>query len=260
MKRFFFFVGITLVAFGLTACTVKFSDKSEKSKKKVEKMSKMRLDNLKPFEEIEVMGAFDVFYTQGTTTAVNVEAAESIKEKLDIKSDGKTLSIKMENDLLSMFKNSRYGDVKVYITSPDLTKISVAGSSDFDVRGKLDTDELKSAVAGSGEIHIPDLICNRLKVEVAGSGEVDVKKVTCDRIKAEIAGSGDIDLEHVVANEANLSIAGSGDIDMEFINGGLVDVSIAGSGDVELKGAIKSLKKSVAGSGNITTKNLRIIK
>ncbi|MDY5036440.1 MAG: DUF2807 domain-containing protein, partial [Prevotella sp.] len=73
-----------------------------------------------------------------------------------------------------------------------------------------------------------------------------------------VAGSGKIEAEEVNVDMTNIQIAGSGDIDVDMNDCGSAIVNIAGSGDVKLKGTVNELNKSVAGSGNINTKDLVI--
>lgn len=213
-------------AFLLCACAVNVRT----SRKKHQPLT-TKTPVVKPFERIEVAGSFDVFYQQADSTSVRIEAPAEALKKMEVYSDGRTLHIGVERDLTDFSFASFDEDIKVYVTSPDLISAEMAGSGDFKGQGRLDTDNLKLGIAGSGEISFDDVICNALKVD--------------------IAGSGDVNLDNVATATAKFSIAGSGDIKAHFSQCEQVKTDIAGSGDVKLSGHVKSHQESIAGSGEV---------
>ena len=214
---------ITFIAL-LTLCSCAI----ERDNKRTGKETTMAV-NVKDFTELEIAGSFNVYFTQGNTTSVKVKGYEKYLKNVKITSDGKTLSIGIHKSWknLSYF----YDDIEVYVTSPNIRGISIAGSGEFTYNNKIDTD--------------------RMFISVAGSGEVDIKDIICDKIQGEIAGSGDINIKRITTANAELSVAGSGDIDIENAVIDNVACEIAGSGDIELKGNIKHHTQEVAGSGSV---------
>lgn len=214
---------ITFVAL-LTLCSCAI----EKGSKQKGKETTMAV-NVKDFTELEIAGSFNVYFTQGNTTSVKVKGYEKYLKNVKITSDGKILSIGIHKSWknLSYF----YDDIEVYVTSPNIRGISIAGSGEFTSNNKIDTD--------------------RMFISVAGSGEVDIKDIICDKIQGEIAGSGDINIKRITTQKASLSIAGSGDIEFDNALIDSVSCEIAGSGDIKLKGNIKYYEKEIAGSGTV---------
>ena len=198
---------------------------SDKGKRVTETVS------VKPFEKISVAGSFDVHYVQGETTSVKVEGPVKYLQQTVVANDGKTLRIKTKRGVWRSME-----DVNVYVTSPDLTQVSMAGSGEFDAEGMVDTDNLT--------------------LELAGSGEIDFKQLVCDNLNIQVAGSGDVDVESVDVNKADMQIAGSGDIEVHFVRADFVSAQVAGSGDIRLSGKAKQVEKKVAGSGSVDTSRL----
>lgn len=184
------------------------------------------------FQNVCIAGSYSVYFVQGETTSVKLRGREKDISLTDVRSNGGTLHIgaKKNNDW-KLFSQNNAGDVDVYVTSPNLRDIEIKGSGDLIADGKIDTDEMKIRIAGSGNTKIKELICNNISVKIAGSGDVEINKIT--------------------TAEASLSIAGSGDIEMDNANIGHVESSIAGSGTIELKGNIKSHHEKIAGSGSV---------
>ena len=168
---------------------------------------------------------------------MKVKGYEKYLKNVKITSDGKTLSIGIHKSWknLSYF----YDDIEVYVTSPNIRGISIAGSGEFTSNNKIDTDRMFISVAGSGEVDIKDIICDKIQGEIAGSGEIDIKRITTQNAELSIAGSGDIDIENAKANNMSESLLDN------------VACEIAGSGDIELKGNIKHHTQEVAGSGSV---------
>ena len=214
---------ITFIAL-LTLCSCAI----ERDNKRTGKETTMAV-NVKDFTELEIAGSFNVYFTQGNTTSVKVKGYEKYLKNVKITSDGKTLSIGIHKSWknLSYF----YDDIEVYVTSPNIRGISIAGSGEFTSNNKIDTDRMFISVAGSGEVDIKDIICDKIQGEIAGSGEIDIKRITTQNAELSIAGSGDIDIENAVIDN--------------------VACEIAGSGDIELKGNIKHHTQEVAGSGSV---------
>lgn len=191
------------------------------------------------FTKIEIRGGVDVEFrqTNGGKPVVTVVGRKQDVGRVSISSDGRTLVVTDKPQQGWQFFNDD-DDLKVYISAPDLTDVAVIGSGDFDVAGKLDTDNLM--------------------VAVKGSGDVDMKNVICDNAMVLVYGSGDIDIDNLVAQrKADVSVKGSGDVEIGFTRTGLVRCSVYGSGDVKLKGYVKDFRHEIKGSGEIDASKLK---
>ena len=191
------------------------------------------------FTKIELRGGVDVVFrqTNGGKPVVTVVGRKQDVGHVRISSDGRTLVVTDKLQQGWQFFNDD-DDLKVYVSAPDLTGVSVIGSGDFDVAGKLDTDNLM--------------------VAVKGSGDVDMKNVICDNVIVKVYGSGDVDIDNLVAQcKADVSVQGSGDVEIGFTRTGLVRCSVYGSGDVKLKGHVKDFRHEIKGSGEIDASNLK---
>lgn len=195
--------------------------------------------NVKPFEQIVIAGSYHVYYTQDEKISVRVEGRLGDLKRMVVTSDGTTLKIKtksLRKDLKSILGKSMK-EVNVYVSSPDLVQVSLAGSGEFEANGNVDTD--------------------KLDLKLAGSGDIDFHQVVCDDIEVELAGSGEVDVKSIDVNNARISIAGSGDVDMNFVRADYVEAHVAGSGDIKLSGKAKKVEHKVAGSGDVDIKNLQ---
>ncbi len=223
-----------VIVTGLSSCI--YSGKIPNKREKTGKMTEKTV-SVKPFERIEVGSSFHVYYRQGDSLTINIYAPEKLISRISVRSERGTLYLSDNRTLKDWSWNMSDYDVKIYDTSPDLTKVSIVGSGEFEATHHIDTDVLTLNVAGSGNITLNDVICDKAVAGIAGSGEISINKI--------------------VAAESELSISGSGDMDIRFENSGEVQASVVGSGDMELKGKIRCIQsRCMSGSGKINTEEL----
>jgi hypothetical protein len=104
------------------------------------------------------------------------------------------------------------------------------------------------SIAGSGDIHAPQLHGGAVKISVSGSGDVVVDGGKVDDVGVSLAGSGDIRIGKLEAQRVKVSISGSGDVTVWARQS--LAVSVAGSGDVRFYGD-PAVEKRVMGSGEV---------
>lgn len=176
------------------------------------------------FSRIDLRGSSDVEIRQGEETAVLVEADDNLLDLIATDVRGGALVISSRRPY-----SSRLG-VRVHVTTPELSAVSIAGSGDITIDG-LTSPALQITVQGSGD--------------VAATGEVD-------RLQVRIMGSGDVELFDLVAREAKISIAGSGDAELQVTEA--LDAVVQGSGDIVYRGHPQKVKRRVHGSGDIVSR------
>ncbi len=203
-----------------------------------------------PFDAIDAKGSFDVQYTQSETYLLLVEGDEECVHGLVTESIGGTLFLHMDDS-----RKWRNVKVKVVVYAPDIIKVSMSGSGDYEEEGiHVSPSPLVYNIAGSGDIELENIQCLGLNVKVSGSGEFDCKKAS---VKGEtnlaVLGSGDVGVKTLDGQDVNISIKGSGDV---AVNGkaGKVDVVISGSGSAEGRLRHQEFTSRVSGSGKVSFK------
>jgi hypothetical protein len=174
------------------------------------------------FKGISTAGSVDVTAKVGAPTHVEVSADDNLLQYVTTEVKDGTLHIGMKSGSYRFTRG-----LKVAITTPELDKVSIAGSSDVDVSG-LQGAHFAASIAGSGDLH--------------ARGHVDT-------LEASVAGSGDLKLSELESRDAKVSIAGSGDARVNATQS--LEIKIAGSGDVRYRGDPK-VKQSIAGSGSVS--------
>lgn len=195
----------------ITACAQTNVDKNRSS------------DDLRNFDGIALGISADVYVSQGDY-GVEVTGPAKSTERVELKVNGGTLGIGTKRGIRGWSSRG----VKVYVTMPNISSISIGGSGDVEMESAFnDMDDLSVSIGGSGNVNIMGK-AKSIEVSVAGSGDVDAAGVNADLAKVNIAGSGNVKVGKVKK----------------------LEVSIAGSGDVYYKGN-PTMKQSVVGSGDV---------
>lgn len=217
---------------------------------------------IKGFEEVEVVGSPNVYYTQADSFSVRVKGPDNFVDNILTEKNGKTLTVRNKGKWgVVNISFSDEDELAVYVTSPDLVAVRVNGSGDFISTDLIDTDNMNITLRGSGDINIDKLLCDRCDVELIGSGDIDLPEVEAKETSAVLVGSGDIKMGLSKVADTHLSLKGSGDIKVDFSEGcRSVDCTVNGSGDIGLSGKIGHFRGEKHGSGDIDIANLTIEK
>lgn len=217
---------------------------------------------IKGFEEVEVVGSPNVYYTQADSFSVRVKGPDNFVDNILTEKNGKTLTVRNKGKWgVVNISFSDEDELAVYVTSPDLVAVRVNGSGEFISTDLIDTDNMNITLRGSGDINIDKLLCDRCDVELIGSGDIDLPEVEAKETSAVLVGSGDIKMGLSKVADTRLSLKGSGDIKVDFSEGcRSVDCTVNGSGDIGLSGKIGHFRGEKHGSGDIDIANLTIEK
>lgn len=195
------------------------------------------------FKELSVKGSMDVYVTQGPAKAAVIEAEDNIIPLIELEREGDKLVVRLKKHTNI---NTRKG-MKVFLTTPDLESVGLAGSGNIKLENKFSNDtHMDLSVTGSGDF---SGIVNSPKVDanIAGSGDMEVEGETRE-LDVNIAGSGNFDGQKLMSEKAGVKIAGSGNANVHAsVN---LNATIMGSGDVHYKGD-PQVSRSVMGSGSV---------
>lgn len=228
------------------------------------------------FSKVDASGSVDIEFVQGKEQAMRIEGPKQLVDNIVVEKKGETLYVSHKSNSVTSFFDD---DVTLYIYSPDLTEVNLRGSCSFDVKGALDTDNLKVSVMGSGEADFDSIVCDAINFEVRGSGDIGAKRIDTKNAVANVFGSGDLDFDFLKADNVQfavsgsgdldamlsqvktmqLNVVGSGDMDIKAQNCGVANCTSAGSGSITLSGTMRDVVKNVTGSGDIDTSNLRAV-
>lgn len=230
MKRIILLIALTAFAFGVKAQTVTDNRK------------------LSFFNEISLRVSADLYIEQGEDARISIETDQETLDKLIVEVVNNKLVIRFSiGDRL--FSNFEPGDMKLKLVAPKIDMLSIQGSGSIFIDKPIFTEILDLRIAGSGDIMLNDVRCDRLEASINGSGDIVVSgQEKIKETKVTIAGSGDYKGYQLVSDYVSVKIAGSGDCNVHANE--LLEVKILGSGDVTYKG-LAAVDASISGSGEI---------
>ena len=200
---------------------------------------------LSVYDRIEVLGSYDVIFTDGEVGKIKIKAPDNILPLIQTEvSDG----------LLRIGTGKGRYKVKepiiIYVpVDSRLKQVDIKGSADIYTEKNLETKVLEVDVYGSGDVRL-QVDTSSLALKIDGSGDIRVGGKT-DNLSININGSGDVEVPNLKAEKAIINI-NSGDVSAYVTKD--VDISIAGSGDVTIKGNPKKIKQKINGSGRVSVK------
>lgn len=197
------------------------------------------------FHSINLEMEADIIYTQGLEQSIVIEAPEKLMEHLSITVFQNTLTFDVKNNFCYINKKQ----IKIYITNPSLSDISIEGSGNFVIANQLNTDDLSINISGSGDFYADSISTKTFSTNISGSGDIFMAGVdTITKQTIKISGSGDINTLGIPSDKTKISISGSGNCSVYTLNE--LDVKISGSGDVRYIGS-PIVNSSITGSGSV---------
>jgi hypothetical protein len=234
MKTIIFALSVLIIAVAFSSCQ-KINGKGE-----TVRISRPVSD----ITGIELSMDATVYYTQGDSYSLEIEAQENLLEYIETISSGNNLVIREEKGIIL----GNHDPIRIYITVPGINSLSISGSGTINVKNGWSGNDLTTNICGSGNINITTLHCNHITSEVSGSGNTEMHSGKCNHEDLRITGSGGIDLRMVECDSTNADISGSGDI---YINvAKLLEAAISGSGNINYYGN-PVINTHISGSGNI---------
>ena len=201
---------------------------------------------LSAYDRIEVLGSYDVIFTDGEVGKIKIKAPDNILPLIQTEVSDGLLRIDTGK--------SRYRvkePIIIYVpVDSRLKQVVIKGSADIYTEKSLETKALEVDVYGSGDVRL-QVDVSSLALKIDGSGDIRVGGKT-DNLSININGSGDVEVPNLKAEKAVIKVNGSGDVSAYVTED--VDVSIAGAGDVTVKGNPKKVKRIINGSGRVSVK------
>ena len=201
---------------------------------------------LSAYDRIEVLGSYDVIFTDGEVGKIKIKAPDNILPLIQTEVSDGLLKIGAEKNRYKVKE-----PIIIYVpVDSRLKQVDIKGSADIYSEKNLETKALNVDIYGSGDVRL-QVEASSLALKIDGSGDIRVGGKT-DNLSININGSGDVEVPNLKAEKAAISISGSGDVSAYVTED--VDISIAGSGDVIIKGNPKKIKQKINGSGRVNVK------
>ncbi|KAA9331411.1 DUF2807 domain-containing protein [Hymenobacter busanensis] len=197
------------------------------------------------FTHLSLSTSAEVEVRQGASQKVEVQATPADLAELEtVVKDGR-LTIRAK-DHTGMNWRSFKGPVKVFVTMPTISALSVAGSGRMTALDVVKNDKLKLSVSGSGRLQVP-VQAQQLTSSISGSGSMKLSG-SAPAFEVHVSGSGSIQAAELRAEAVAVHISGSGNCQVQASQ--TLDAHIAGSGNVRYAGSPR-ITQHISGSGRV---------
>lgn len=202
MKKYIAYLAVAAIAIScmpfLSSCRI------VKAKKNVNMISS-QLD-LKDFNKIEMVGTFDLEFSQGPY-AVTLIMPEEVGNNVVTNVTDSLLKIE---DTLRGSLNWQNRKIMLRVSAPDLSLLRINGAADVDIKN-IDIPELYIESNGAGDVDIEDSRIVRNTITLNGAGKVETEKLRGETLTVNVNGSGKVDFngeyQHAYINLSGASFA-----------------------------------------------------
>jgi hypothetical protein len=194
------------------------------------------------FEKVDVGGNFELYLTQGPAADILLEGQENILAELSTQVRGNELVIKYDRNRVKNHKT-----VKIYLTMPQLSGISVSGSNKVKGLSEWQVNDLDIKSSGSASINLDLKNADEVDSRISGSGDLTLTG-NANSYDGDISGSGQIKAFDFTTKKADISVSGSGRCEVTVTQE--LKAKISGSGKIRYKGN-PSVSTSISGSGSV---------
>ncbi len=227
-------------------------------------------EDLKPksFSAVDVDAIADVYYTQNDGDECSVkldfsaikdaEQAERMKQLVKVVYRNGGVEIGFKKQMRGASGSFEEGKrLKVYITSPDLVKITQEGVGSFHAKS-INTDKLDIDNEGVGSVYIEKLLANKLSIDNEGVGSVDIQHVTGDDVYIDNEGVGKVSLGFFKGGKLKIDNEGVGGVSAK-VDCQYIHAELDGVGGISLSGVTRKYSKSKDGVGRFDDRGLKVL-
>lgn len=222
----------------------------------------------KPFTEIEVDMVADVYYTQTDQDKqeVRLDFSKIKNPELRDKFQKATKTVYRDGKLIIGVGNKVSGNnnlkrgerVIVYVTSTDLTKVTMEGVGSFNAEA-INSDVFSVDNEGVGDIRIANLLANKVEVDNEGVGSIFLGNVKADSFSVTNEGVGNVKVTHFKGDKLKVDNEGVGSVTAD-VDCQAVDAELEGVGSIKLSGTTRRFNKEKDGVGSIKVSDLKVLK
>ena len=214
------------------------------------------------FSEVRVSSAIEFEITQSEQYSVKATGHEKLLEHLKVEVSGQTLTLGFEDNPLAWIGRHRSGgEVKAFVTMPELKRLVVSGASKGTARRFKSSHGFDLALSGASQAEI-GMETGKTTVAISGAGRVggelkaeETRLTLSGASRCQLVGAGgDTHLDSSGASQADLSQFQIRNADVHISGAGRAKINMDGTLNVHLSGAssLESKGNIVLGTKDIT--------
>ena len=206
------------------------------------------IENLSAFNAVEVRGDAEVDFMQMPNTVVTVSGRENLVSLADIRVEKGVLIIGFTRPVHIRGEHH----LRIAVSAPELTAVSVRQRGEFEVRGSLHTSSLALSAEQDGEITMDFIQADQIEATASGRADIELSRARVQQLKASVSDRAAIDVAGL-ADQATFINEGHGEIDADNFHANKVNANNYASGKIKVY-ATEALYAQANGRGKIEYK------
>ncbi len=203
-------------------------------------LSKEQVEN---FHALDVTGNIEVDFLQSPTLKIHGSGPQKV---LDVA----TAQVKDGVLHIGFLPGKEMpAQLRVVVTGPELTHVTLSGHAEVHVRGHIQTPELVLQLSQNSEFAADGLTADKLRIHAADNSEADLNRLDVKHVHVFASGKADAELAGL-ALKAELENTGAGEIDASDLRVQTGLATVRGKGNVEIS-AYETLTAAALGKGKI---------
>ena len=175
------------------------------------------------FTEVGLSAPIDLHVTLGEAPTLTLEGDADYLARIETVVENGRLRIRTKPGQQHVSWNRK---VTARATAKRIEGLAISGAGDITAPA-IHGEALKVSIAGSGDIRVGGKVAG-FNASIAGSGDIRASELDAQKVKVTIAGSGDATVR--ASQSLSVSVSGSGDV--RYHGDPTVEQSIMGSGSV----------------------------
>jgi hypothetical protein len=198
-----------------------------------------------PFSQLKVSTGITVILSSGMQQEVVVEAADGSIDNVNTVVEDGVLAVFLQSSRGWFFRHKQ-GQVKVYITFTNLTKLEVSSGSTAESAQALDIPMLVVKCSSGASTDL-ELYCNHLELNASSGADIGVRG-RGDFVNAVASSGSSVNAYGFKSIDAEAGASAGGSVDL-FADGTVkARASSGGSVNIRGNGRIKEMNQSSGGS------------
>lgn len=203
------------------------------------------------FDSLSFEGATTVRFTQGDRDEVFVEGDEDVQRNIAVELNGTRLTLRSIGNWMFWRQASR---TRVQVTARELKEVRISGAADFVASEAVQTPQLEIQISGAGLARFDKLQTDELRFVVSGSGDGHFKG-SAQRLRLSVSGRGDFHGEQLKTERVRIGISGIGKAWVWATQE--LNARVSGVGTVEFWGAPPEQNTRSAGFGRFVDRGAK---
>ncbi|QNF35155.1 DUF2807 domain-containing protein [Adhaeribacter swui] len=194
------------------------------------------------FSAVDAGGEFEIYLKQGPAEDILLEGQANVLTEVSTHVRNNKLYIEFDRKRVRLNR-----PVKIYLTTPELTGISVSGANSVRGLNEFQVDDLDIRASGNSTIYLNVKNAHTIESDISGSVNMELNG-DAQHQEIDISGSGNIQTFGLSTKTADIEISGSGKCDVSVTD--KIEAKLSGSGRVRYKGN-PAVSTKISGSGSV---------